>query len=167
MKRFIVSMAAVLLMTGVSIAQAADIKIGIVDMQQIMTKSKQAEKLRADLEKRFSPKKADLQKSADAFKADVEKLKRDEAVMSSADKDKLQKKLMDQQQSLQTRQQSLQKDAMSAQNEAIQSLIDNVKTAVKKIAAEDKLTVVIAKEAAIYQDDSLDVTAKVLKKMDS
>lgn len=167
MKRFIVSMAAVLFMTGVSIAQAADIKIGIVDMQQIMTKSKQAEKLRTDLEKRFTPKKAELQKSADAFKADIEKMKRDEAVMSSADKDKLQKKLMDQQQSLQTRQQSLQKDAMSAQNEAIQSLIENVKGAVKKIAADDKLTVVIAKEAAIYQDDSLDITSKVLKKMDS
>ncbi len=104
MKRFIVSIAAVLLMTSVSMAQAADVKIGIIDMQQIMTKSKQADKLRVDLEKRFSPKKAELQKAADAFKADVDKFKRDEAVMSAADKDKLQKKIMDAQQSLQQRQ---------------------------------------------------------------
>jgi outer membrane protein len=167
MKRLIISIAAALMMASVAVAQAADMRIGIVDMQQIMTKSKQADKLRADLEKRFNPKKAELQKSADAFKADIEKMKRDEAIMSKADKEKMSKKLAEQQQSLQTRQYALQKDAMAAQNEAVQSLIENVRNIVKKIAAEDKMNMVIAKEAAIYMDDSLDITAKVLKKMDS
>lgn len=167
MKRLIISIAAALMMASVAVAQAADMRIGIVDMQQIMTKSKQADKLRADLEKRFNPKKAELQKAADAFKADIEKMKRDEAVMSKADKEKMSKKLAEQQQSLQTRQYALQKDAMAAQNEAVQSLIENVRNIVKKIAAEDKMNMVIAKEAAIYMDESLDITAKVLKKMDS
>ncbi len=56
---------------------------------------------------------------------------------------------------------------MSEQKEAIQALLDNVRNTVKSIAAEDKLTIVIAKEAAIYQDESLDITPKVLKKMSS
>ncbi len=70
MKRLLVSLATVALMGSVCVSQAADVRIAVVDMQQIMTKSKPAEKLRADLEKRFSPKKAELQKAADAFKAD-------------------------------------------------------------------------------------------------
>jgi outer membrane protein len=166
MKRLLVSLAAMALVASVSVAQAADVRIAVVDMQQIMTKSKQAEKLRADLEKRFSPKKAELQKSADAFKTDVEKLKRDEAVMSKADKEKLQKKLTDQQQSLQQRQYSLQQEAMTAQNEAVQSMIEKVRSAVKKLAASEKYTVVLAKEAAIF-DDNLDITDKVIKEMGS
>jgi outer membrane protein len=167
MKRLIVTFAAAFLMAGISIAQAADLRIATVDMQQIMTKSKQAEKLRADLEKRFNPKKAELQKSADTFKADIEKLKRDEAVMSKADKDKLQKKIMEEQQGLQQRQGTLQQEAMTAQNEAVQSMVEKVRNAVKKIAADDKYTIVLTKEAAIYMDDSLDITSKVIKKMES
>lgn len=164
MKRVMISLAAALLMTCVSVAQAAEVRIAVVDMQQIMTKSKQAEKLRADLEKRFSPKKAELQKAADAFKADIEKLKRDEAVMSKADKEKLQKKITDEQQNLQQRQYALQQEAMTAQNEAVQSMIENVRNAVKKLAASEKYTMVLAKEAAIY-DDNLDITDKVIKAM--
>ena len=164
MKRLLVSLAAVALMGSVSVSQAADIRIAVVDMQQIMTKSKPAEKLRADLEKRFSPKKVELQKSADAFKADVEKLKRDEAVMSKADKEKLQKKLADAQTSLQQRQYALQQEAMTAQNEAVQSMIEKVRSAVKKLAASEKYTVVLAKEAAIFEDN-LDITDKVIKEM--
>lgn len=167
MKRVVVTLSAALLMAGISVAQAADMKIATVDMQTIMTKSKPAEKLRADLEKRFNPKKAELTKLADAFKSDIEKMKRDEAVMSKADKDKLQKKIIDEQQALQQKQSTLQQEAMTAQNEALQSMIGNVQNVVKKIAAEDKYTVVIAKEAAIYMDDNLDITSKVLKKLDS
>ena len=169
MKRLLVtvSFAAVMLMAGFTTVQAADVHIAIVDMQQIMTKSKQAEKLRGDLEKRFSTKKNDLQKSAEAFKADIEKLKRDEAVMSKADKEKLQKKITEEQQSLQQRQYALQQEAMTAQNEAVQSMIENVRNTVKKIAAEDKIDIAIAKEAAIYLDDKYDITAKVLKRMAS
>lgn len=167
MKRLIVSLAAALLIAGVSVAQAADFRVATVDMQQIMTKSKQAEKLRADLEKRFNPKKAALEKSAESFKADIEKFKRDEAVMSKADKDKFEKKIADAQQSLQKNQYALQQEAMTAQNEAVQSMIENVRNAVKKIAAEDKYSIVITKEAAIYMDDTLDITPKVLKKMAS
>lgn len=167
MKRLLVGIAAVALMAGVTVAQASDTHIAIVDMQTIMTKSKPAEKLRADLEKRFAPKKAALQKSADAFKADIEKLKRDEAVMSKADKEKLQKKISTEQETLQQSQYALQSEAMTAQNEAVQSMIENVRNTVKKIAAEDKYDFVIAKEAAIYLDSKYDITDKVMKRMSS
>lgn len=166
MKKVLV-LSAALMMAGISVAQAAETRIATVDMQVIMTKSKPAEKLRADLEKRFNPKKAELQKLADAFKADIEKMKRDDAVMSKADKDKLQKKIVDEQQALQQKQGTLQQEAMTAQNEALQSMISNVQNVVKKIANEEKYTMVIAKEAAIYMDDNLDITNKVMKKLDS
>jgi outer membrane protein len=162
MKRLLLSIVAVAFMVCAGVAQAADVKIAVIDMQQIMSKSKQAEKLRGDLEKRFGPKKAELQKSADAFKADVEKLKKNDAVMSKADKEKLQKKITDAQQDLQQRQYSLQQEAMQAQNEALQSMIDNVRNAVKKLAASEKYTIVLAKEAAIF-DENLDITDKVMK----
>jgi outer membrane protein len=167
MKRLMLTLAAAFLISSLSVAQAADLRIATVDMQQIMTKSKQADKLRADLEKRFTSKKTELEKSAETFKADIEKFKRDEAVMSKADKEKLQKKITDEQQALQKRQYGLQQEAMTAQNEALQTMLESVRSAVKKIAAEEKYTMVITKEAAIFMDDNLDITSKVLKKMSS
>ncbi len=166
MKQTFVALVASAVLMAFSVAQA-DVKIAVVDMQQIMTKSKPAEKLRADLEKRFSPKKAELQKSADAFKADIDKLKRDEAVMKKEDKEKLQNKIAQEQQSLQQRQYTLQQEAMTAQNEAVQSMIDNVRNTVKKIAADEKWDFVIAKDAAIFMDQKYDITDKVMKKMSS
>ncbi len=166
MNRLLVVLASVMMAFSVS-AVRADVKIGVVDMEQVMSKSSQADKLRKDLETRFNSRKEEIQKQSKAFQDDVEKLQRDAAVMSKADQAKLQTKLTKQQQDIQKKQFDLQREVMAAQNDASQKLIDGVKKIVKDIASAEKLNVVLIKQAAIFSDDTYDITSKVLKKMSS
>lgn len=164
MNRVLIILASVVMAFSVSAARA-DVKIGVIDMEQIMSKSTQADKLRKDLETRFNPRKDEVQKLSKAFQDDVEKLKRDAAVMSKADQGKLEAKLTKQQQEIQQKQMTLQREVVAAQQEAQTKLIDSLKKVVKEVATAEKLNFVLIKQAAIFNDESFDITAKVLKKM--
>lgn len=164
--RCLIVLASLVMALSVSAAQA-DVKIGVVDMEQIMSKSTQADKLRKELETRFNPRKDEIQKQSKAFQDDLEKLKRDAAVMNKADKAKLEEKLNKQQQDIQQKQFALQREVMQAQNDASQKLIDGVRKVVKEVAAAEKINFVLIKQASIYNDDAADITSKVLKKMAS
>lgn len=147
-------------------AHAASMKVGVLDMHEIMAKSKQVQSLRDDLQKKFKPREEKLIAARDSFQKQAEKLEKEKTVLSKADLEKLQKKVMEQQRDLQEKQMSFQQDVMKAQNDALKSFIDGVKDIVKGVAKEEKIELVLTKDTIAYVDESLDITSKVLKKLE-
>jgi len=157
--------AALLLLFNVQ-AFAAAMNVGVLDMHEIMSKSKQVEEMRNNLQKQFKPREDKLVSARDSFQKDAEKLEKEKTVLSKADLEKLKKKVMDQQRDLQEKQMSFQQDVMKAQNEALKNFIDKVKDVVKDVAKDEKIDIVLTKDTIAYVDDSLDITSKVLKKLE-
>ena len=146
--------------------QAATIRVGVLDMHEVMQKSSQVKDLRESLQKKFKSREASLISDRDSLQKDADKLERDKTVLSKNDLDNLKKKISKSQQDLQKKQMDFQQDVMQAQNEALKTFIDKVKDIVKNVAEDEKYEIVLTKDTIAYVDNGLDITAKVLKKLE-
>ena len=113
MKKLLVLFA---LLTMVGAASAADMKVGIVDMQTVFQKSQTVAKMRAALQKQFAPKEQAINAKQKILQDDIGKYKRDSAIMKDNDRDALEKKISAEQQELGSLQSDFQSQIVTAQN---------------------------------------------------
>lgn len=138
-------------------------KIGVVDLQKIMQTSSQMKDIQQKLEKEFKPRRDKLIAMEASLKADMEKFKRDSAVMSATQKKELEKKIIAAQQKFERDGQQYQQELSTANNEAMEGLYTKVRTAITKVAKDDRYDLIVQKDAAPFSSDTLDVTDKVVK----
>lgn len=138
-------------------------KIGVVDLQKIMQTSNQMKEIQQKLEKEFKPRRDKLVAMEASLKSDMEKFKRDSAIMSASQKKELEKKIVASQQQFERDGQQYQQELSTAQNEAMEGLYNKVRTAITKIAKDEKYDIIVQKDAAPFSSESLDVTDKVIK----
>lgn len=167
MKKVLITLSASMLMVFGLTASASNFRVGIIDTHKILTSSPQAQQVKAKLQKEFQPKEAALQKQQDTLKADAEKLRKESTILSSADREALQKKVMSGQRSLQENAMKLRQEESQAQNDAYQDLLGKVKTYSQNIAKKQKLNVVIDRQVALYFENQLDITDQVMKALGS
>lgn len=165
MKQLMTFFAAVsfLLLSTAGFADAP--KIGVVDLQKIMQTSPKMKEIQQRLEKDFMPRRDKLITMEEQLKSDMEKLKRDSAVMSEAQKKELQSKIMTNKQALDKEGQAYQQELSTEHNKAVQGLYEKVKAVIDQVAKEKKYSLVIQKEAAPYSDNQLEITDLVMKKL--
>lgn len=154
------------LLLSLSVSAASGLRIAVLDMHEVMQKSTQVKDLRDSLQKKFKSREASIISDRDTLQKDAEKLDRDKAVLSKNDLESLKKKVEKEQQDLQKKQMQFQQDVMQAQNEALKTFIDNVKNVVKSVASDEKYEIVLTKDTVAYAEDGIDITAKVLKKLE-
>ena len=138
-------------------------KIGVVDLQKIMQTSNQMKSIQQKLETEFKPRRDKLVAVETSLKSDMEKFKRDGAIMSASQKKDLEKKIVTAQQQFERDGQQYQQELSSAHNEAMEGLYTKVRSAISKIAQDEKYDLIVQKDAAPFSSQSLDVTDKVIK----
>lgn len=137
------------------------VKIGVVDMRQVLQKSPQMVALSNELEKQFKPREAKITAAQTALQADVDKLNKNGSVMSDADKNQLQDKIVTQKATIQTLVGTFQQDLNNAQNQGMQKILEQVAAIVDKISKADGYTVVLPKDVALYFRADQDITDRV------
>lgn len=163
MKRFgMVVLAFVFSVFGTSVF-ADPAKIGVVDLQKIMQTSSQMKEIQQKLEKEFKPRRDKLVAAEASLKAEMEKFKRDSAVMGATQKKALEKKIITAQQQFERDGQQYQQELSTANNEAMEALYAKVRSAISKVAKDDKYDLIVQKDAAPFSAEMLDVTDKVVK----
>lgn len=138
-------------------------KVGVVDLQKIMQTSPQMNTVKQTLEKQFKARRDKLVSMEADLKKNVEKFQRDNAVMSDSQKKDMQKKIMTDRQVFETEGQKYQQELSAAHNKEMEALYNKVRTAISKIAQDDKFDLIIQKDAAPYSASSMDVTDQVMK----
>lgn len=162
MKKLVITAAALLLSMSVF---ADDMKIGIVDVRQVLQSSPQVAAMQKKLQQQFADREKQLQAAQQQFQQDADKLNRDAAVMKPADRDALAKKAQAEQDNLRTMQMSMQKDLYAKQNEAMQTILNQMQDIISQIAKAKNLSLVITKDAVAYVANDVDVTQDVIAKM--
>lgn len=143
----------------------APAKIGFVDMTKILKNSKAAKSAQASLQKEIDSKKAVMKEKSDKLAAmdkELRNLKQD----SQAWKDKRDKLTKDADEFNRLRVEydgQLQKKNV----DLMQKIFTDVQQVIKKVAADEKYTIVLDKRAALLVDDSIDLTDKVMKMYDA
>ena len=162
MKRLSMSVVAGLLLSMVgAVGAAAELKIGVVSLERLMTDSPQAKAASEALNREFTAKSRDLSNLQASLKAKEEKLTKDRATMSADQISKTEKELRDGNRDLQSKSTELQDDYTARQQEESSKLQESLGAAIQVFAAAQKYDLVLYSGIA-YANSALDMTSAVL-----
>lgn len=138
-------------------AQQTTLKIGYVDMRQLLDQAPQITLSREAIDREFRPRN-------DAIAADEERLQGLNRRLQEAGGDSLmlQNQIRDLQLSINRRREDLRQEILFRRNEAIQALEDDINSAVAAVARSDAYDLILS-SPVIYANDRVDLTARVLQ----
>lgn len=158
-------LAAALLLTPLW-AAAAELKVGVVDGMDVVSKSSAGKAVQAaikrksdELGKPFSQRRQDLAKEVENFQKQASLMKEDARKTKAAE---LEKKM----QAFQKQGADAEKQLQQFQETQLAPLFQKLEGAVKSVAQQEKLDMVLDKRNAglLYMDPKLDITDKVRSK---
>ncbi len=144
-------------------AAHAEFKVGIVDGMDVVSKSAEGKRVQDSIKRKseelgrpFAQKRQDLQKQVEEFQKQASVMKEDARKRKA---EELEKKMQDFERSGGDAQKQLQQ----FQEQQLAPLFQKLETAVKSVATEQKLDMVLDKRNAglLYMDPKLDITEKV------
>ena len=148
------------------IAQAEDYKIGFVNAIRILEQSPQAEKMRRQIEKEFSPRDKELVSAQKKLKENEDRLSKDAAIMSEAERSKLERDIINQRRELKRNQDQFREDLTFRRNEEIAKIQKEIIEAIQLVAADNTYDLVLS-EGVIYAGTKVDMTQLVIDHLNS
>lgn len=163
-RRTVLTFVAVISMVVVSAPQAADYKIGFVEVARLLNQSPQVEAVRDKLKKEFSRRDQELLAQGKQIKTLAEQLKRDGAVMSEGEAQRLEKDIISRRRKLKNAQSAFQEDLSLRQNEELQKIRKQIAEVIQSIAKESKFDLVL-ESGVVYASDRANITDRILERM--
>jgi outer membrane protein len=139
---------------------SAEIKMGVVNFQKLLEDAPQTKTAMQALENEFAPRRRELLTLQNDLKARDEKLQKEGAVMSEADRAKAEKTLRDQQREFSRKAGEFQDDAGTRKNEEIGKVQRYLVTEIQAYATAQGYDLVLGE--VFFAKGPLDITANVL-----
>jgi outer membrane protein len=147
-------------------AAAAEFRVGVVDGMDVVSKSAEGKRVQDSIKRKseelgrpFAQKRQGLGKEVEEFQKQASVMKEDARKRKA---EELEKKMQD----LQKQGSDAEKQLQQFQEQQLAPLFQKLETAVKSVATEQKLDMVLDKRNAglLYMDPKLDITDKVRSK---
>jgi len=146
-------------------AVAANQKIAIVNIQEVMGKIPQSAAIMQSLEAEFKDERAALTKLEKDIQYFQERKQRDSALMSKKEIEELDKKIGDAYREYQTKGKAFQQKIAKRQNEETNKILALVRQAIDNIAAKDKYDLVLEQKAVVFSKPDANISEKVIKQI--
>jgi outer membrane protein len=150
-----------IVLAAVPAAAQAEIKIGYVNTGRLLEESPQARAAQTALEGEFMPRQRDLASQQKTLQEKSDKLKRDAAVMSEADRTKAERDVREGEISLQRRFNELQEDANLRRNEEFGKVQRALLQEVQAYARANGYQLIIS-DGVLFAADAVDITPQVI-----
>jgi outer membrane protein len=150
-----------LISTGI---QAAELKIGFVNVARLLEKAPQAEQAKKELEREFSPRDKRLAAEQKNIKQLEEKLSRDAAVMSDSEKQKLERDVLNKKREAKRALDEFREDFNMRRNEELGKLQKEIFEAIQSLAKEGSYDLLLT-DGVVFASDQIDVTERVQRKL--
>lgn len=152
------------LMSGTTVASAQDLKIGVVNLSQLVRQSPQAEHARKQMHEKFSDRKQAIKQKMQALKSDIKRLKRDGGVMSKQARQKLQESIKDQKRLLEIKRSNYKDDVQGAERKLLKDLRKQLADAIQQYAKDFNYDLIVG-QGVLYATDSINVTGRLLQRL--
>lgn len=152
---------AALLALGASAPALAEIKVGVVNYGRLMQDSPQAKSALSAIQGEFAPRERELQTQQAQLKAKEDRLQKDGATMSEAQRGQAEKELRDGYRDLARKQSEVQDDFNARRNEEMSRLQRALIEEVQAYAKAQAFDLVLA-DGVIYYNNSMDITTAIL-----
>jgi len=156
-----------LLVTPVQAAKPG--KIGYVNMQEVIDKSKLGRQAHETLKEKFGDKRQELAKEQQAIHQLQQTLDRDKALMSQKELDKKTAEIRERKKKFQQKLTQLQKAVAQEENKLAQRILEPAPAIIAAVAEDKQVSVVFERRQSgfLYVDEGLDLTAEVIKRLDA
>ena len=151
-----------LLIAGPAMA-AKELKVGIIDTQKVLKEAKAAKSANDTLQKDLNAKRATLA----AKEKEAQRLNEDVKKATGADKKEKSDKLAQLVKDYKRLNSDLGEELKKKQLELTQKLITEIRQVVNTVADKDGYTLILEKGSVVLNDDSFDITDKVIKLYDT
>lgn len=158
---------ALLVATSMTMAtglQAAELKVGYVQVDKILQEAPQTAESGKKLEKEFGPRTQELDRMQKQIKDMETALDKDSLTMSETDRRNRERDISNQKIEFQRKQRELREDVNLRKNEELSSLQDRINKAVTSVSEAEGYDLVIYGGVA-YASKKVDITDKVLKSL--
>lgn len=152
-------------LSGASTAEASMPKverIALVDLQQVLTQTKQGKAARSQLEKSFKAKQKKLDSQRKQLESEQKKLQS----LSGSAQEQAFAKLQQKAQELQAMYMTLQQELAGQEARLVEKIYVNCQKLVAGMASELKVDLVLVRsqETVLFADKGMDVTAQIIKR---
>jgi outer membrane protein len=154
-------LAATALVSVVTAAAAADIKIGFVDVERIRRESGPAERASKQLEKEFAPRAQELQRRETQIKTLQLQLEKEGMTMNESDRRSREQELSRMSVDFQRLQREYREDLNMRRNQELATLFERADRVIKQIADAEKFDLIL--QEAVFRSPRIDITDRVLK----
>jgi outer membrane protein len=164
LKKIILFSACLVLAMPVYTTAAAEAKLGYISASMLLEKSPQAESASAKMEQEFSPRFGKLQAEAKELKQLEEKLAKDGATMTEAERGKLERDVIVRKRDLGREQESVREDVAMRRNEELGKLQQVVREIVGAIGKEEGYDLIFF-DGVAYASPKMDLTEKAMQRL--
>lgn len=162
LKVFLPSLALTLVFAGSVSAQ--DLKIGFVNPSRVSSESPQAEAARRKLEEEFAPRDQELVEMQKELQEMEEKLNRDAAIMSEAERRKLERQVVERKREIRRAQEAFREDFNIRRNEELGNLQRRIVDTISEVAEERGFDLVVS-DGVIFASDRVDITNLIIERL--
>lgn len=142
--------------------QAADYKVGYVQVDKLLQEAPQTAETGKKLEKEFSPRSLELEKLQKQIRDIETQLDHDRSNLTEADRRAKERQLNNSRLEFQSKQRELREDINLRKNEELALLQERINKAVQSVAESEGYDLV-AYSGVAYASKRIDITDKVLK----
>lgn len=161
MKQSISTIAVLTLLLAAAGAEAADIKIGFVDVERIRRESAPAVAASTKLEKEFAPRAQDLQRREGQLKSLQGSLEKEAMTMVESERRAKEQELTRMTVDFQRLQREYREDLNLRRNQELAQLFQQADTVIKKIAEAEQFDLIV--QEAVFRSTRIDITDRVIK----
>ena len=158
---FVAALAAVSLMTAGAVQ--AEVKIGYINTQRVLSDAPQAARAKKKIEKEFEKRNLELQKIAKQLQSLQESMEKNAVTLPEAERRNKEREFTDLGRDFQRREREFKEDLNLRQNEEMAAIFERVNKAIKAIGETEKFDLIV--QEALYASPRIDITDRVLKQL--
>ena len=143
---------------------ADDYKIGVVNVQQVLTSIPQTEAATKKLEKEFGSRDRAIGKDNKELESLADRLKKDGAIMSEAERVRVERDITTKQRDLKRKAEEFQEDLNFRRNEEMQAIQKKIAANVRDYAKENAYDFILV-NSAVYFSDRVNITDAIIERM--
>lgn len=157
-----------LLLTTLAAPTYANVLIGLVDIQRVITSIKEGVNVQKTLEKSFNDKKNILKKDEDKIKKAQEDFKKQSMVLAEAARMNKEREIQEQMMKLQSKTMEFQKEIQKMEQDLKKPILDKLRPIIDEVSKTNKVAMTFELSAApiVYAESKVDITDEVIKAYD-
>ena len=144
---------------------AAELKIGVVNLDEVLQKSALAMKLNQQMSTDFQPRQDAINAAQKKLQDSADQLTFSAYKLSQEERNNMQTKINNQRRDLDALNTALQRDFQTAQNQNTQVLLGKLNTVISKIAKDGSYDMIMTSANLLYLNTTINVTPQVIEEL--